>query len=112
MTASFRDLGVSRAVVDALATRGVTAPFPVQALVMKDVLRGADVLAKSETGSGKTLAFAIPIAETLDPAAEKRPAALILMLSRELAVQVRDGIVSLACVKEMTLGLVLSVPIA
>jgi len=76
MTASFRDLGVSRAVVDALATRGVTAPFPVQALVMKDVLRGADVLAKSETGSGKTLAFAIPIVETLDPAAEKRPAAL------------------------------------
>jgi ATP-dependent RNA helicase RhlE len=105
MTASFRDLGVSRAVVDALATRGVTAPFPVQALVMKDVLRGADVLAKSETGSGKTLAFAIPIVETLDPAAAKRPAALILVPTRELAVQVRDDMVDIAKAKGLKLGL-------
>ena len=52
MSKSFEDLGVSDAVVDALATVGVIAPFPVQALVMRDAMSGSDVLAKSETGSG------------------------------------------------------------
>ena len=89
MPTSFSDLGVSRAVIDALARRDIVVPFPIQALVMADALAGRDVLAKSQTGSGKTLAFAIPIVERTraDAAA---PAAVVLVPTRELAVQVAD----------------------
>ena len=62
-TGQFADLGVSDAVVAALARRRITEPFPIQGLVIGDILAGRDVLAKSPTGSGKTLAFAIPLAD-------------------------------------------------
>ncbi|MBA3690170.1 MAG: DEAD/DEAH box helicase [Actinobacteria bacterium] len=104
MLTSFRDLGVSDAVIDALQKVGVTAPFPVQALVMRDAMSGADVLAKSETGSGKTLAFAIPIVERLDPAAAQRPMALVLVPTRELAVQVRDDFAPIAKAKGLKMA--------
>ncbi len=84
---SFAQLGVSSAVSGALARRGVTEPFPVQRLVLEDVLAGRDALVSSPTGSGKTLAFAIPIVELLD-AGEQAPAALVLAPTRELAVQI------------------------
>ena len=58
---SFRELGASRPVVDALAARLIHQPFRIQELVLPDALAGLDVLAKSPTGSGKTLAFAVPI---------------------------------------------------
>ena len=82
-TQSFGDLGVSRAVVDALSHRRITEPFAVQRLVIGDVLAGRDVLVKSPTGSGKTLAFGIPLVERIE-AAGPRPAALILAPTREL----------------------------
>jgi ATP-dependent RNA helicase RhlE len=104
MFKSFQDLGVSEAVVDALEKVGVIAPFPVQALVMRDAMSGADVLAKSETGSGKTLAFAIPIVERLDPSASKRPMALVLVPTRELAVQVRDDFAPIAKAKGLKMA--------
>jgi len=85
----FRSLGVSGAVADVLARRGIETPFQIQALVIPEALNGGDVLAKSPTGSGKTLAFAIPILERLDPAS-KRPAALVLVPTRELCVQVTE----------------------
>ena len=76
----FRSLGVSEAVSDVLAARGIEAPFQIQSLVIPEALRGGDVLAKSPTGSGKTLAFAIPIVQragrstpfALDPRADAR----------------------------------------
>ncbi len=92
---SFADLGVSRAVVDVLSRRGVTAPFPVQSLVVDDVLEGRDVLVKSPTGSGKTLAFGIPIVERLN-ADGPRPAALVLAPTRELASQIVEEIRDIA----------------
>jgi ATP-dependent RNA helicase RhlE len=85
--ASFHDFGVSDAVVDVLARRGIASPFPIQTLVMGDALAGRDVLARSQTGSGKTLAFAIPIVERTDPTAPG-PSALVLVPTRELAIQV------------------------
>jgi ATP-dependent RNA helicase RhlE len=94
-TKSFADLGVSDAVVVALARRGITEPFAVQRLVVEDVLAGADVLVKSPTGSGKTLAFGIPIAERID-ANGPRPAALVLAPTRELASQIVDEIRAIA----------------
>src|SRR5687767_9224859 len=84
---SFAELGVSRPVVAALAQRGIEAPFAIQRLVVRDVLDGRDVLAKSPTGSGKTLAFAIPIVERIE-GADRGPAALVLAPTRELAAQI------------------------
>jgi ATP-dependent RNA helicase RhlE len=84
---SFAELGVSGAVRGALSRRGVTVPFPVQRLVLEDVLGGRDVLVKSPTGSGKTLAFGIPLVERLD-ARGPTPAALVLAPTRELASQI------------------------
>jgi ATP-dependent RNA helicase RhlE len=92
---SFADLGVSRPVVDVLSSRGITAPFPVQSLVVNDVLEGRDVLVKSPTGSGKTLAFGIPIVERLQ-ADGPRPAALVLAPTRELASQIVEEIREIA----------------
>ena len=69
---SFADLGVSRAVVGALAQqRDHTSRSPIQRAVIGDVLAGRDVLAKSPTGSGKTLAFGVPLVERID--AEEPP---------------------------------------
>src|SRR3954452_18854920 len=92
---SFRELGVSAPVVDALAARSIHSPFRIQALVLPDALAGVDVLAKSPTGSGKTLAFALPIVERVDPT-DGQPSALILVPTRELCVQVTDEFESLA----------------
>jgi ATP-dependent RNA helicase RhlE len=89
MNQDFRALGVSEAVCNVLTARGIHAPFPIQALVVPEALRGGDVLAKSPTGSGKTIAFAIPIVERLDPGA-RVPAALVLVPTRELAAQVTE----------------------
>jgi ATP-dependent RNA helicase RhlE len=84
---SFAGLGVSDAVVEALSRRGITEPFPIQRLVIGDILAGRDVLAKSPTGSGKTLAFAVPLSDRI-AADGPRPAALILAPTRELASQI------------------------
>jgi ATP-dependent RNA helicase RhlE len=86
-TQSFADLGVSRPVVDVLARRGITEPFSVQRLVLRDVIAGHDTLIKSPTGSGKTLAFGIPMVERLQ-ADGPRPAGLVLAPTRELASQI------------------------
>jgi ATP-dependent RNA helicase RhlE len=91
MTDQFRALGVSDAVCNVLSAQGIEAPFPIQNVVIPEALRGGDVLAKSPTGSGKTLAFAIPIVELLDPGAGA-VAALVLVPTRELAVQVTEAI--------------------
>jgi superfamily II DNA/RNA helicase len=88
---SFADLGVSRAVVDSLATAGITAPFAIQRAVIGDAIAGRDVIAKSPTGSGKTLAFGIPLVERV-AADARRPAALVLAPTRELATQIVDEI--------------------
>jgi ATP-dependent RNA helicase RhlE len=83
---SFAELGVSKPVVRALAARGINEPFAIQSLVVRDVLAGRDVLAKSPTGSGKTLAFAVPVIERTEPG--RGVAALVLAPTRELAAQI------------------------
>jgi len=94
-TQSFADLGVSRPVVDVLARRGITKPFAVQHLVLRDVIAGRDTLIKSPTGSGKTLAFGIPMVERLQ-ADGPRPAGLVLAPTRELASQIVQEIRDIA----------------
>jgi superfamily II DNA/RNA helicase len=84
---SFHELGVAAPIAQQLAARDIHAPFPIQARVLPDALAGRDVLAKSPTGSGKTLAFALPIVQRLERSGQ-RPAALVLVPTRELASQV------------------------
>src|SRR6188474_2075092 len=95
MHQSFRELGVSSSVVDALSARSIEAPFKIQALVLPDALGGLDILARAPTGSGKTLAFAVPIVERTT-SADSRPSALVLVPTRELAGQVTDELRLLA----------------
>jgi superfamily II DNA/RNA helicase len=92
---SFADLGVSRPVLGALAKRGITEPFAVQRLCLADVLAGNDVLVQSPTGSGKTLAFGIPMVDRVQAQA-RRPAALVLAPTRELAEQIVEELRSIA----------------
>ena len=92
---SFADLGVSSAVAGALARRGIEKPFPVQQLVLADILGGSDVLVKSPTGSGKTLAFGIPLVDRTKAEA-RRPSTLILAPTRELATQIVDELRAIA----------------
>jgi superfamily II DNA/RNA helicase len=99
---TFRELGVSDVVVRALADRGIEVPFAIQTMVIEDATAGRDTLARSKTGSGKTLGFAIPIVDQLDPAAERRPAALVLVPTRELATQVRDEFDDIARAKGLS----------
>jgi superfamily II DNA/RNA helicase len=102
---SFRELGVSVGIIDALAARSITEPFTIQSLVLPDALAGLDILAKSPTGSGKTLAFAIPIVERTTTA-DRRPSALVLVPTRELAQQVADELAALAPVKGLRVAAV------
>jgi superfamily II DNA/RNA helicase len=102
---SFRALGVSAPVDEALAARAITRPFLIQKLVVPHALRGEDVLAKSPTGSGKTLAFALPIVERTEVDA-KTPAAVVLVPTRELAVQVAEQWEPLARVRGLRVATV------
>jgi superfamily II DNA/RNA helicase len=97
-TKSFPALGISANVERALAKQGVTEPFPIQSLVIPTALEGSDVLAKSPTGSGKTLAFGLPLVERVDPRARSAHA-LVLVPTRELALQVAETIAPLAAAR-------------
>jgi superfamily II DNA/RNA helicase len=105
MSQSFADLGVSKPVVRALASRGIESPFPVQRLVIDDVLHGHDVLVQSPTGSGKTLAFGVPLVDLVTSDA-RRPAALVLAPTRELAGQIVDELESIAAARNLHIAAV------
>jgi superfamily II DNA/RNA helicase len=96
---SFSDLGVSPDFVSALEEMGRTSPFPVQALTIPDALAGRDVCGKAKTGSGKTLAFGLPVLERVKSAEPRRPRALILVPTRELAVQVKEELAPLGAAR-------------
>ncbi len=96
---TFDSLGVDPALVKALAVQGITTAFSIQAMTVADALAGRDVCGKAKTGSGKTLAFGIPLlqrtmaAKATEPG---RPRALVLVPTRELAVQVSEVLEPLA----------------
>ena len=95
-TPSFADLGAPGPIVEQLAQRGITEPFPIQAAVLSDALDGRDILGRAPTGSGKTLAFGIPVVARMDKGTRRRPSALILSPTRELAEQIGDELRPLA----------------
>jgi superfamily II DNA/RNA helicase len=103
---TFESLGVSEELIKALADQGIVSAFPIQALTIADALAGRDVCGKAKTGSGKTLAFGVPLLmrtkatrDAQGPTKASRPAkplALVLLPTRELAVQVHDVLAPLA----------------
>lgn len=93
-TTTFGDLGLPDQIVRKLAENGVTSPFPIQAATIPDALIGHDILGRGRTGSGKTLSFGLPLLAQLSGGRteRKRPRAVILTPTRELAMQVSDAL--------------------
>ncbi|MGW0967727.1 DEAD/DEAH box helicase [Streptomyces sp. NPDC002516] len=91
---TFADLGLPEGVVRKLAQNGVTSPFPIQAATIPDALAGKDILGRGRTGSGKTLSFGLPTLAQLagGHTEKKKPRAVILTPTRELAMQVADAL--------------------
>lgn len=104
MTTTFADLGVAPEMVATLQAKGITEPFDIQTLTIADGLAGRDVCGKAKTGSGKTLAFGIPILQGLEKSKPKRPGAICLVPTRELATQVRDELEPLAASVGLSVG--------
>jgi superfamily II DNA/RNA helicase len=95
MSVSFADLGVPARLVERLRARGITEAFPIQEAAIPDALEGRDIVGKAITGSGKTLAFALPLLANLAKARPRKPTALVLVPTRELAAQVQKEIAQL-----------------
>ena len=88
----FADLGLRAELVHALAGLGYEEPTPIQAASIPTLIGGSDVLGQAATGTGKTAAFALPILNALDGSDRRRdPVALILVPTRELALQVSQA---------------------
>jgi superfamily II DNA/RNA helicase len=106
MTSStFAELGVPTRLVEVLAEQGKNEPFPIQADTLPDTLAGRDVLGRGKTGSGKTLAFSLPLVARLGRGERRRgrkPRALVLAPTRELANQIDQVIQPLAAASGLT----------
>jgi superfamily II DNA/RNA helicase len=92
---TFEELGLAEKITAALAEQGILTPFPIQAATIPDALAGHDILGRGQTGSGKTLAFGLPALSRLAAGGRtkaKRPRAIILTPTRELAIQVAESL--------------------
>ncbi|MFK7738850.1 MAG: DEAD/DEAH box helicase [Planctomycetota bacterium] len=94
----FEALGVRREILSALRERGYETPTPIQAASIPPLLEGSDLLGIAQTGTGKTAAFSIPMLQILhedvEPARSKRPRALIMAPTRELASQIKESCIA------------------
>jgi superfamily II DNA/RNA helicase len=92
---TFRELGVIDPICDALEAQGISYAFPIQSLTLPIALGGHDIIGQARTGTGKTLAFGIPLLQRLGPAgirSTREPRALVIVPTRELAIQVAGDI--------------------
>ena len=92
---TFASLGVAPELVEVLDGQGIIEPFPIQAMTIADALAGRDVCGKAKTGSGKTLGFGLPLLMRAGKSEPRRPQALVLVPTRELALQVKEVIAPL-----------------
>ncbi|HEU4750239.1 MAG TPA: DEAD/DEAH box helicase [Acidimicrobiia bacterium] len=93
---TFTDLGVPARLIEVLNKHSIVEPFPIQEATIPDLLSGRDVLGRAPTGSGKTLAFGLPLITRVGKATSRRPRALILAPTRELAEQIARELVPYA----------------
>ena len=104
---TWSDLGIEADICEVLIKRGITSPFPIQTLTIPDALSGKDVCGKAKTGSGKTLAFGIPMIQNLNldiKASSASLRVLILVPTRELAVQVSEELEPIADVRGLKIA--------
>ena len=87
---SFEELGIEKSIVKALTETGIEQPFPIQESIIPLILKGEDVIGRSNTGTGKTAAFVLPMLSKLNP--NNFLQALILVPTRELAMQITSTI--------------------
>jgi superfamily II DNA/RNA helicase len=95
ITKTFRDLGVAEPICAALEAAGITAAFPIQALSLPIALDGQDLIGQARTGTGKTLAFGVALLQRLEEIPRTKasaPRALVVVPTRELAIQVADDL--------------------
>jgi ATP-dependent RNA helicase DeaD len=104
-TASFNDMRVSNATLQALAKMGISTPTPIQDQAIPAMLDGRDLIGQARTGSGKTLAFGIPAIESIDTRI-RGVQVIVLTPTRELAMQVGGVLEALAAPKGVKVGLV------
>jgi superfamily II DNA/RNA helicase len=91
----FRDLGISEEICSGLEAAGIFTTFPIQALALPLALRGQDIIGQARTGTGKTLAFGIPLLQLIEEGPVQGsgpPRALVVVPTRELAIQVADDL--------------------
>jgi len=93
---TFAALGVPSDLLSALAAAGVTDPFPIQTATLPDALAGRDVCGRAPTGSGKTLAYGLAAIARIGSSTPRRPTALVLVPTRELAAQVTRALMPYA----------------
>lgn len=96
----FTDYKISNEILKALDALGYKEPSDVQQRVIPEILQGKDVIVKSQTGSGKTAAFGIPLCEKINWD-EQKPQALVLTPTRELAIQVKEEVMSIGRFKRI-----------
>lgn len=89
---TFQELGIDQDICDALNSRGITQPFPIQQEAIPVALSGTDVIGQAKTGTGKTLGFGLPMLQALGLEPEPGVQALVVVPTRELAVQVASDI--------------------
>ncbi len=90
---NFAELNIDQDMVDALATKGITSPFPIQEQTIPMGLAGQDIIGQAKTGTGKTLGFGLPVLQSLGTDPEPGVQALIVVPTRELCVQVAEDLV-------------------
>ncbi len=102
-TDGFTALGIDQDLVDELFDAGITKPFSIQRKAIPDVLAGRDVCGRAKTGSGKTIAFGLPMVQMVSKARPGRPRGLVLVPTRELAVQVTAVLEPLTALRRIPL---------
>src|SRR6058998_3063922 len=88
---TFKDLGLSAPLLEALDDVGYESPSPIQEQAIPPMLEGRDIIGQAQTGSGKTAAFGLPLLETIDPG-HREVQALVLTPTRELCIQVTQAL--------------------
>ena len=89
---TFKDLGIDQDIYQALEGRGITSPFPIQEQAIPLALTGQDIIGQAKTGTGKTLGFGLPLIQSLGLNPDKGAKALVVVPTRELAIQVAEDL--------------------
>jgi len=89
---TFSELNIDQDMVDALASKGIFEPFPIQSQTIPLALAGQDIIGQAKTGTGKTFGFGLPIIQRLGLDPEPGVQALVVVPTRELAVQVFEDL--------------------